>query len=161
MVVRREKKSRKLRGRTRTMGWGRIGQHRGSGSKGGFGAAGMHKHMWSWVVKYAPSWFGKHGFNRPPELVVKPSEINVGEVAEKLDEWIEKGLVKVEAGIPVVDLAKLGYNVLLGRGRIDRPVKIIVPRATERAIKKVEEAGGVVIVLERERGQESEASSQS
>ncbi|MEM1858641.1 MAG: 50S ribosomal protein L15, partial [Desulfurococcaceae archaeon] len=26
MVIRREKKSRKLRGRTRTMGWGRVSQ---------------------------------------------------------------------------------------------------------------------------------------
>ncbi len=146
MVVRRRKKSRKLRGRTRTMGWGRIGQHRGSGSKGGFGAAGMHKHMWSWVVKYAPSWFGKHGFNRPPELVVKPKSINVGELAERLDRWIREGKVKVEGGIPVVNLAELGYNILLGRGRIEKPVKVIVPRASARAIEKIEKAGGIVIV---------------
>ncbi|MCE4602337.1 MAG: 50S ribosomal protein L15, partial [Desulfurococcales archaeon] len=30
MVVRRRSKTRKLRGRTRTMSWGRIGQHRKS-----------------------------------------------------------------------------------------------------------------------------------
>ncbi|HIC99346.1 MAG TPA: 50S ribosomal protein L15 [Pyrodictiaceae archaeon] len=147
MVVRRRKKSRRLRGRTRTMGWGRIGQHRGSGSRGGFGAAGMHKHMWSWVVKYAPTWFGKHGFNRPPELVYEPVEINVGELDEKVGSWLEKGLATKEGDVIVVDLAKLGYNRLLGGGRVTKKLKVIVPMATERAVKKIEEAGGKVVVL--------------
>ncbi len=147
MVVRKRKKSRRLRGRTRTMGWGRIGQHRGSGSRGGFGAAGMHKHMWSWVVKYAPTWFGKHGFNRPPELVVKPMTINVGELSERLDDWISKGLVYHEGNKVVIDLSKLGYNKLLGRGEINKPVKVIVPFATTKAVEKIRKAGGEVIVL--------------
>jgi len=147
MVVRRRKKSRKLRGRTRSMGWGRIGQHRGSGSKGGFGAAGMHKHMWTWVVKYAPTWFGKHGFNRPPELLAKPMEINVGELDEMVDKLLKEGLAREENGKIVVDLAELGYNTLLGKGRVTRPLKVIVPRATEKAIEKIKAAGGEVILL--------------
>jgi len=147
MVVRRRKKTRRLRGRTRTMGWGRIGQHRKSGSKGGFGAAGMHKHMWTWVVKYAPTWFGKHGFNPPKGLERKSLEINLGEVNEKLEEWARRGLVHEEEGKLVVNLAELGYNTLLGRGRISRPVKILVPRATEKAVEKVKAAGGEVVVL--------------
>jgi large subunit ribosomal protein L15 len=152
MVVRRRKKSRHLRGRTRTMGWGRIGQHRGSGSRGGFGAAGMHKHMWTWVVKYAPTWFGKHGFNRPPIYEIKATEINVGELAEQLDKWLKEGLAREESGKIVVDLAKLGYVKLLGRGSINRPVKVIVPEASERAIKKIEAAGGEVVVLKAQQG---------
>ncbi|ABM81152.1 uL15 family ribosomal protein [Hyperthermus butylicus] len=150
MVVRRRKKSRHLRGRTRTMGWGRIGQHRGSGSRGGFGAAGMHKHMWTWVVKYAPTWFGKHGFNRPQIYELKASEINVGELAEKLDAWLREGVAKQEEGKIVVNLAELGYAKLLGRGKITRPVKVIVPAATERAVKKIEEAGGEVVILKQQ-----------
>jgi len=150
MVVRRRKKTRRLRGRTRTMGWGRIGQHRKSGSKGGFGAAGMHKHMWTWVVKYAPTWFGKHGFNPPKGLEVKTLEINVGEVAEKLEDWLRNGVAHREGDKIVVNLAEMGYNTLLGRGKIDKPVKIIVPRATERAVEKVKAAGGEVVLLSRE-----------
>ncbi len=145
MVVRRRKKTRRLRGRTRTMGYGRIGQHRKSGSKGGFGAAGMHKHMWTWVVKYAPTWFGKHGFNPPETLEVKPVEINVGELAEHLDKWLSQGLARKEGDKIVVNLAELGYNKLLGRGRIDKPVKVIVPEATQRAIEKIQAAGGEVV----------------
>ncbi len=145
MVVRRRRKSRHLRGRTRTMGWGRIGQHRGSGSRGGFGAAGMHKHKWSWVVKYAPTWFGKHGFNPPKGLKEDVSEINVGELEEKINEWLLKGLAKKEKDMVIIDLSKIGYNKLLGRGRITEPVKIYVPYATELAVKKIEEAGGEVV----------------
>ncbi len=147
MVVRRRKKSRKLRGRTRSMGWGRIGQHRGSGAKGGFGAAGMHKHMWTWVVKYAPTWFGKHGFNRPPELLAKPAEINVGELDEMVDKLLREGLAREEEGKIVVNLAELGYNTLLGKGKVTRPLKVIVPRATEKAVEKIRAAGGEVVVL--------------
>ncbi|BEP17514.1 uL15 family ribosomal protein [Pyrofollis japonicus] len=146
MVVRRRKKSRKLRGRTRTMGWGRIGQHRGSGSRGGFGAAGMHKHMWTWVVKYAPTWFGKHGFNQPLKYQIRTEEINVGELAELVDKLAAAGKLEKENDKYVVNLAEMGYYKLLGRGKIKQPVKVIVPEATELAIKKIEEAGGEVVL---------------
>ncbi|MEB3851531.1 MAG: 50S ribosomal protein L15 [Desulfurococcales archaeon] len=148
MVVRRRRKSRKLRGRTRTMGWGRIGQHRKSGSKGGVGAAGMHKHMWTWVIKYAPTWFGKKGFN-PPRIRVgfRPETINVGELQELVDKLSAAGKLPQEAGRPLVDLAAMGVHKLLGRGTIKTPVKVVVPAASEQAIKKVQEAGGEVVVL--------------
>ncbi len=145
MVVRKRKKSRKLRGRTRTMSWGRIGQHRKTGSKGGRGAAGLLKHEWSWTIKYAPRWFGKHGFNRPPKLVKQPAEINLYQVEELV--WVlrNSGKARVEDGMTVVDLGEYGYTKLLGRGKISSPLKIIVDEATEKAKSKVEEAGGVVV----------------
>ncbi len=145
MVVRRRKKSRHLRGRTRTMGWGRIGQHRKSGSRGGFGAAGMHKHMWTWVVKYAPTWFGKHGFNPAQTLEVEPAEINVGELDEHVEAWLEKGLARREGDMIVVDLAQLGYNRLLGRGKVTHKLRVIVPKASEKAVEKIRAAGGEVV----------------
>ncbi|MET1100875.1 MAG: uL15 family ribosomal protein [Pyrodictiaceae archaeon] len=154
MVVRKRKKSRRLRGRTRTMGWGRIGQHRGSGSRGGFGAAGMHKHMWSWVVKYAPTWFGKHGFNRPPKLEKKVVGINVGELDESLEALVEKGLASREGDLYVVDLSKLGYNKLLGRGRVTHKIRVLVESATEEAVNKIASAGGEVVLLSGEREEE-------
>lgn len=130
------------------MGWGRIGQHRKSGSRGGFGAAGMHKHMWTWVVKYAPTWFGKHGFNPPQTFRVKSREINVSELEEYLNEWLGKGLAhRGEDGRITVNLAEIGYTKLLGKGSIARPVKVIVPEATEKAIEKIRRAGGEVVVL--------------
>ncbi len=148
MVVRRRKKSRKLRGRTRTMSWGRIGQHRKSGSKGGYGAAGLGKHGWHWTLKYAPTWYGKHGFN-PPRIRIgmKLRSINVGELDEIARLLKEKGEARTENGMIVVDLTALGVAKLLGEGKVTQPLKVIVPLASERAVAKIREAGGEVVVL--------------
>lgn len=147
VVVRRRKKSRKLRGATRTHGYGRIGQHRKSGSRGGKGAAGMHKHMWTWVVKYAPTWFGKHGFNRPPELIPKIKGINVGELDELAAKLEAESQAVKENGKIVIDVRNYGFNKVLGAGKITRPLKVITPYITSKAKEKIEAAGGEVVVL--------------
>ncbi len=143
MVVRRRRKVRKLRGRTRTMGWGRIGQHRKSGARGGFGKAGMHKHMWTWVTSKSPGYFGKYGFKLPPEEKVDIRAVNVG----MLDELARK-YGRKEGEVTVVDLAELGYNKLLGEGKVKGKYKVIVRFASRKAIEKVKEAGGVVVDLD-------------
>jgi len=146
MVVRKKKKSRKLQGRTRSMGWGRIGQHRKSGSRGGFGAVGMHKHKWIWVLKYAPRWFGKHGFTRPPEVVSEVKTINVGELDEIAKYLISKNLAYREDDKIVIDVASMGFNKVLGRGKVTLPLKVITKSITERARQKIESAGGEVLL---------------
>ncbi|MEM1664893.1 MAG: uL15 family ribosomal protein [Zestosphaera sp.] len=147
MVVRKEKKSRKMRG-SRTHGYGRVGQHRKAGSRGGRGAAGLHKHKWTWVVKYHPDWFGKHGFKNPNPTIEKEEirAINLRELSEKVEELIRGGMLKLENNLVVVNLEELGYNKLLGEGNLTRPMKITAPRATKAAIEKVKKAGGDVIV---------------
>lgn len=148
MVVRKRPKSRKLRGRTRSMGWGRIGQHRKSGSRGGKGAAGMHKHKWTWVVKYHPDWFGKKGFKPVKSLSSEVSSINVGELEELVMELEAKGeLERDPEGRVVVDLHSMGFNKLLGRGRVSRPLTVKVLEATETSISKIVKAGGKVVIL--------------
>ncbi|RLE94948.1 MAG: 50S ribosomal protein L15 [Thermoprotei archaeon] len=144
MVVRREKKSRSLRG-WRTHGWGRVGQHRKSGSRGGRGHAGYHKHMWTWVIKYAPDWYGKHGFTQPPAIKPQVKAINLKDLDSMLDALMEKGLAEMKENKYYVDLGKLGYNKLLGGGKISKPVVISVRMASEKAIEKVKAAGGKVI----------------
>ena len=146
MVVRRRKKSRKLRGRTRTMGWGRIGQHRKSGSRGGFGLVGFHKHKWTWTIKYAPHWFGKHGFTQPPTIVAEINAINVGELDEIARDMLRQGIAQKENNKIVIDVSVLGFNKVLGRGKITLPLKVITPAITERAREKIEAAGGEVVI---------------
>lgn len=147
MVVRREKKSRKMRG-SRTHGYGRVGQHRKAGSRGGRGAAGMHKHKWTWVVKYHPDWFGKHGFKNPNPAIVKDEikAINLKELSEKIEELLRENKLKQENNLILINLEELGYNKLLGEGSISKPVKIITPRATKTAVEKVKKAGGEVLI---------------
>ncbi|MEM0340874.1 MAG: uL15 family ribosomal protein [Acidilobaceae archaeon] len=148
MVVRRRKKVRKLRGRSRTMGWGSVGQHRKSGSRGGTGAAGLGKHKWTWTIKYAPDWYGKRGFVRRRMLVgFEKRTINVGEVQDILESMIARGEVAVENGLYVINLSDMGVHKLLGEGKIKFPVKIIVAEASESAIEKIKSAGGEVVLL--------------
>jgi len=146
MSVRREKKSKSLRG-WRTHSWGRVGQHRRSGRKGGRGRAGLHKHKWSWVVKYAPDYFGKHGFTRHPSITPIPKTINVGEIMERLEEWAAAGKVSKKGDKYLIDLPSLGYSKLLGRGEIEVPVIVRAFSASESAVSKIEKAGGKVELI--------------
>ena len=67
MVVRFRKKVRRMRG-SHTHGWGAKKKHRGAGSRGGRGQAGMLKHKKSWMLKNDPHHFGERGFKIPTEV---------------------------------------------------------------------------------------------
>lgn len=135
----RHRKSRKRRG-SRTCGWGQIGQHRKSGSRGGHGHAGMHKHKWTWVLKYDPDYFGKHGFYRPNRREVK--SMNLIQLSTLVENLERRGELKILDGMPAVNLSALGVGKLVGGGKLDRGLVIIVDSWTERAEKAVREAGG-------------------
>ena len=82
-------------------------------------------------LKYMPGHWGMHGFNRHPGLRVVNSSINLGQVAEIADG-------------DSIDLSEMGFDKLLGRGRIDRALTIKVAEASAKAIQKVEAAGGSI-----------------
>ena len=138
----RHRKSRKHRG-SRTCGWGQIGQHRKSGSRGGHGHAGMHKHKWTWVLKYKRDYFGKHGFHRPNKREIKA--INLIQLTTLLENFERRGELKLVEGKPVINLAELGVGKLVGRGKIDKPVLVVVEKWTEKAEKIIKEAGGNLV----------------
>ena len=129
MVVRRDKKSRKHRGK-RTQGYGCHKKHRGSGSRGGSGQAGMHKHKWSYTTSYEPGHFGKHGFRPPKAMAAEAKEINVG------------GIEALAEGKKKINLAELGYGKVLGGGRISKAIEIVAPVFSKKAAEKILAAGG-------------------
>lgn len=156
MVRRFERKVRKYRGGSRTHGWGgRVGQHRKSGSSGGRGGrSGLHKHKWSLVLKYAEDssgypFFGKHGFKQPETIVAAKLCINVGELDSMLDELVSRGgLVQVVDGKYVVDLLRIGFNKLLGRGgRVSKPMIVRAAWVSRKAEEKIRSAGGSVELI--------------
>jgi len=149
VVVRRKKKSRRLRGRTRTMGWGRIGQHRKSGSRGGFGAVGFHKHKWTWTIKYAPDWYGKHGFISPSQLKREVKTINVGVLNELALQAISRNEALREGELIVINTAEMGYDKVLGHGEVTLPLKIIAKSVSKKAKEKIEKCGGVVVLVNK------------
>ena len=131
------RKIRKKRG-SRTQGYGRVGQHRKSGGRGGKGQAGMHKHRWSYVQKYDQNHFKKKRFTSITQT--EPNIINLKQLEE-----VAARLQKGKKGKVTVDLKEMGYGKLLGTGRINTPVSVKVLSCSEAAKSKIEEAGGEVL----------------
>jgi len=141
MVIRKKKKMLKFRGH-RTYGYGSHKSHRGSGSRGGKGKAGGHKHKWSHTVKYDPDRYGKHGFTSKTRKNVNAINVSM--------------LEKLAAGKKNIDLAKLGYNKVLGNGALNVAFEVTAEMFSKKAIEKIEAAGGKVIVLEKVKAGKSE-----
>lgn len=136
-----ERKTRKLRG-SRTHGYGRVGQHRKSGGRGGKGKAGGRDHFWIRTVKYEPYRFRKIGFKPPRRPRVKA--INVGEL-EELARKVLGDKIKELTALQELDLTSLGYDKLLGKGDLRIPLKIKVSSYTPTAGGKVMAVGGEIV----------------
>jgi len=133
------RKIRKQRG-SRTCGWGQVSQHRGAGSRGGHGKAGIHKGRWN---QNEPKWQPKVGFRCPTGRSLRA--INLRDLSRFI---IPPGKAEAGIGVEVIDLGSLGYDKLLGTGRISRPLRIKVDSASESALRKVSEAGGEIVTTE-------------
>ncbi len=147
MTVNKRKKNERQRGH-KTHGWGAKKKHRGKGHQGGAGMAGSGKRADS---KKPSIWkdvhyFGKHGFvSKTPKAKINP--VNIGYIGQHIDNLVLKKLVSKENGVYVVDLEKIGYNKLLGDGRVSAKLRIKAQYASKSAIEKVKAAGGEVIGL--------------
>jgi large subunit ribosomal protein L15 len=140
------RKTRKNRG-SRTQGYGRVGQHRDTGSKGGR-KAGRHKHLWSYVTTYEPNYFGKHGFTSPKSLKRKENAINIA----KVDEISAKFSTEKEGKL-YIDLTNLGYSKLLGTGKTSKALIVNVPSCSKSAAEKIKKAGGQVLTAPQKHGE--------
>jgi large subunit ribosomal protein L15 len=133
------RKIRKTRG-SRTQGYGRVGQHRKTGSKG-MRNVGRHKHLWSYVLRYEPEYFGKKGFVSSKSLREKENVINI----KRLDEIAGRFSTEKE-GKMFIDLESLGYTKLLGTGKIAKSLVVKVTSCTKSAAEKIKEAGGQILM---------------
>jgi large subunit ribosomal protein L15 len=134
----RFRKSRRQRG-SRYCGWGQVGQHRHSGSRGGIGGAGKHKHFWIRTVIGEPNHFGHDAFNSYNRNLVH-RWINIRD----LDSIVAKHGKVDEAGRVILDLTSLGYDKLLGGGKINSAFAVKVANISESAKEKIQQAGGEV-----------------
>ena len=118
-----------------THGKGKKGG-RGAGLRGGRGNAGLLKHRYVYMIKNMPDHFGRHGFKRPQGVIKKDKTINVGELEDKFPSKKD------------IDLEKEGFDKLLGGGKLNSKLKIKVDSASEKAIEKIKEKGGEVVLPE-------------
>lgn len=115
-------KTQRHRG-SNTHGKGSKKKGRGAGGKGGKGMAGTGKHRFP-----GRHYFGKHGFTHHGG-------------------WEEERVINIRdlPDTKEINLTKEGYNKLLGAGKITKPVKITVKKASKKAEEKVTKAGGTIV----------------
>lgn len=141
-IRRKRKKSRKLYG-TRYHGYGQVGEHKGSGQRGGKGKAGGKDHLKIKLLKEGHV-FGSRGFtNKGPKPIYNP--INIG----RLVEMVKEGKIEysVEGDTYIIDTSKLPYNKILGGGKVDLKLKIVLSPKTilsKRAAEKIRALGGTI-----------------
>eukprot|EP00756_Hemistasia_phaeocysticola_P024950 Hpha_TRINITY_DN15980_c0_g1::TRINITY_DN15980_c0_g1_i2::g.73880::m.73880/K02900/RP-L27Ae, RPL27A; large subunit ribosomal protein L27Ae len=143
----RDRASRKKRGH-RTMGYGRVGQHRKHCS--GRGNAGGQHHHRIWMDKYHPGYFGKVGMrtfhykkNANTVRQHKPC-INVCDLNKLIPEEDKKAATGDK--VPVLDLTSKGIFKVLGKGFITKPCIVKARFVSRIAEKKVKDAGGAFVV---------------
>lgn len=143
-IVKRTKSSRMSGKGFGTHGSGARKNKRKSGNKGGVGMAGTGKradHKKTLIQKlYGHEYFGKQGITSRGTKRDTRQRINVGEIQAKVEKYGKQG--------------KEGYEILLknykilGAGEVKDKLIITCFEASKSAIKKVEAAGGKVIVKE-------------
>ncbi len=146
MVNFKRKKNTRQRG-THTHGCGSKKKRRGAGNRGGRGDAGSGKRGDAkkpsyWAIKNR---FGKNGFTSKSKLVI--NQINLVELQSAVETYIKQGKAELKADTYIVNLKDIKRNKLLGTGKLYKKFEITTEYASETAVKKVQEAGGKVILL--------------
>jgi large subunit ribosomal protein L15 len=137
----RKRKIRKQRG-SRTHGWGTSGQHRKSGTRGGFGNVGRFRRKKSAVIRYG-SEVKKRGLL--PKLLDKHRSVaNVGQLEDLLARPENAHAISEHEGKKLLDLQSLGYTKLLGSGGIRTPILVKIEKFSKSAAAKIEAAGGQI-----------------
>jgi large subunit ribosomal protein L15 len=132
----KRKKVVKMRG-SKTHGYGSKKKHRGAGSRGGRGYAGITKHKKIWLLKHDPEHLGKRGFKslRQRKLIPKPKAINL------------RDLEKLIGNKKEINLKELGYDKVLGSGKIKKSLIIKAKSFSKKAIAKIEKAKGKAVIV--------------
>jgi len=143
MTVNRRRKVVKYRG-SKTHGGGSMKKRRGAGHRGGRGMAGSGKRADqkkpSILQKYGSTYFGRHGFKRP--TTVRAKTINLGMLNDTLPRLVAEKKAAETKGIYIIDLKDIGYDKLLGSGKVTNKIKVKAKSFSKNAVKKLTASGG-------------------
>ncbi|MFA5077265.1 MAG: uL15 family ribosomal protein [Candidatus Micrarchaeia archaeon] len=149
MTNRKDKRTKSYRG-LGSHGAGNAKNRRGSGNRGGVGHAGLNKHKKTWMVKYAPDYFGNHGFVNPTKEELKV--LNVFDI----ENLARKGSLEKRG----TALHFTFEGKILGSGEIISPVNVQALGWSKKAEEKIKQAGGALSKLERPGKKEKAAKGQ-
>ncbi|MFX1493756.1 MAG: uL15m family ribosomal protein [Promethearchaeota archaeon] len=150
------RKIRKKRG-TRTVGYGRVGQHRKTGQRAGHGKTTQwKKSKKTYYLKQKelgfpdPDWImGKKGFKRPQDIkrIYKTNTLNIKDLDLKIDKLVLENIATKTGNTYIINLNDINIQKVLGRGEINKKINISVNKASKQAIEKIEAAGGKVTLI--------------
>jgi large subunit ribosomal protein L15 len=145
-----------MRGR-RTHGYGRVGQHRKTGQRAGRGKTTQwKKSKKTYYLKQKelgfpdPDWdMGKRGFKRPQDItrIYHINTINVKDLDQKIEQLVLDKKATKSGNTYNINLDQINIQKVLGRGEINKTVNITVDKASQKAIEKIEAAGGKISLL--------------
>jgi large subunit ribosomal protein L15 len=149
MKIHKRNKRSRIRGERRC-GYGFGKKHRGKGSKGGKGMAGTGKRAAqkrTYIDKYMPEYFGRHGFKSLQQIKKEKQKIiNLSEIQENLAKFIADGKAKKTAeGIEV----NFEDYKILADGEVKDKLIIKAKSASLKAMQKVEKAGGKILLAKQ------------
>ncbi|MFH7880505.1 MAG: uL15m family ribosomal protein [Candidatus Aenigmatarchaeota archaeon] len=133
MVVRREKKRR----RGERTYHGHHKNRKGGGHKGGRGNVSKHKHIFKFLERE-----DKRGFRYPLRKEYKV--INLEDLNYLIEKLIEEG--KIDKNNIRINILDYGYEKILGKGNLKFRATIEALKASKKAIEKVKNVGGEIIL---------------
>ncbi|PSH02094.1 MAG: 50S ribosomal protein L15 [Nanohaloarchaea archaeon QH_8_44_6] len=142
MTKRRSKKKK-----SGSHGYGSSKKNRGAGSRGGRGKAGSGK-------KASHDRMGKEGLKKMGEHGFKPfheneqNGLNLRDIDQRIEELVEAGLADEEDGTFVVNLDDIGYDKVLGTGKLTKDIEIHAENFSDSAKRKIEESDGKAVIEE-------------
>ncbi len=116
-----------------THGWGEKKKHRGAGSRGGKGRAGLYFQKKSLFMNDREKYDAKKGFNPPTRKIV--AGINLREL-----EILARAQNKKE-----IDISEFGFQKVLGAGKILSALTVKAKAFSAGAREKIEAAGGKAV----------------
>ncbi|MDY6789349.1 MAG: uL15m family ribosomal protein [Candidatus Nanohaloarchaea archaeon] len=128
-----------------THGHGSSKKNRGAGSRGGRGKAGLGKKAKHKKQSVKPDYLGEKGFSRPKDLQEEKETINLLEIDQKIDKFVEQGFAEEKDGKYIFDAEEAGFDKVLGRGRLTKNIDIQAESFSSRAEEKIEENGNKAI----------------
>ncbi len=145
-----------MRGR-RTHGYGRVGQHRKTGQRAGRGKTTQwKKSKKSYYLKQKelgfpdPDWdFGKKGFKKPQDIIriYKVNTINVKDLDQKIDNLVIGKKATKSGNTYSINMNEINIQKILGKGEINKVINVTVNKASQKAIEKIEGAGGKITLF--------------
>lgn len=141
MTKRRSKKNK-----SGSHGHGSSKKNRGAGNRGGRGKAGGGKKAQSKnMTKTGVNELGEEGFNSRKE---PQNGINLRDIDQRIEEFVEEGLAEEEDGNYVFHADKAGYDKVLGGGKITRSIEIRAESFSDSAEEKIEESEAQATLVE-------------